>query len=226
MSLSSSPTSIKNPKSELQELLQKHNTTTPSYITIQCEYSTEFYKKPMFMCELTVQYEDGDFLVRSGGVYESKKTAQIHAAKNALKYIHAKMKEKYKLTPENFPLEFLKNIIVFIDYENYADDQQINLFKKSIPNVFKVVNKNHPKVSLADIITNSTRSDASDILITCKTAEAFITNPKALIFIITRDHFADVLDDLYETCFHVTSVEECFCKIKQEGARLMETLIL
>ena len=195
-----------NPKSKLQELIQKNNGSVPQYVT---QIDEQESKKPMFKSFISYTFDNVINTITTNHLFFSKKEAEKHIAKKAIKKILKSVNSKYNSNIAN-----KNNITVFIDYENYADDHEIELFKNNTGiNVMRVANKNHPKVDNTDIITNSTRSDASDVLIICKVAETFMSNKNAIVFVVTRDHFAEVLADLYPNCHRVVSIEQCYNEI-------------
>ena len=118
-------------------------------------------------------------------------------------------KNEYRIESHNLDL---KQIFIFIDYENYNDDVKINKFKECNPqiNVVKYASTFNPRESTADVKVNSNRSDATDIKICCDVGVIFNNKIDSIVYIVTRDHFASCLSDLYENCYHVISVDQCF----------------
>ena len=91
---------------------------------------------------------------------------------------------------------------------NYSDDIDIDRFKICNNNikVSKYASSFCSKADTADIIVNSTRQDADVGVI-------FATTSNALVIIITKDHFASCLSDIYKNCYHVQSIKHCVAKL-------------
>ena len=69
------------------------------------------------------------------------------------------------------------------------------------------------KVNTADIIVESTHQDVSDIKMCCDVGVIFATESTPFVIIITRDHFASCLSDIYKNCYHVQSIKHCVAKL-------------
>uniref|UniRef100_A0A6C0AC14 DRBM domain-containing protein n=1 Tax=viral metagenome TaxID=1070528 RepID=A0A6C0AC14_9ZZZZ len=189
----------------------KDNTTVPVY-----KDESINSKPPTFTSTVEFTYRD-KFYKGVSSIFKSKKLAQFNAAKNGLSQIVNLDKNKYSL--ENSKSKNYKNkrIFVLIDYENYNDDKEIDLFKTQQKDILtiKFTNTKHPRAEKADKLVPSDRRDATDIFIVCETALIKDKFPDAYIFIVTRDKFASVLADIYSNTFNTVTINETFNKLNE-----------
>lgn len=185
-----------NPKSVLQELVSKNNGSFPIYTTTQ--HDTGYVSKVEFEYD-KIRYSD------SSEVFPSKKRAESSCAEKALEKLNNATSERYITKTD-------KNIHIFIDYENYNDDAEIDIFKKNNPQikVQKFTSNMHPRAPKADMTVNSNRRDATDIFICCKVAELYTKFPESIVFVVTSDKFASALSDIYNSCHHVINIKSCY----------------
>lgn len=162
-----------------------------------------------FTCKVTFTINGEKIEAKSIGEFSTKRAAEQNAAEQSLMILEKKYEGVYRLKSND------KNIHVLIDYENYNDDDKIDKFIKcnGNMNVTKYASIFNPRESTADIKVNSNRSDATDIKICCDVGVIFHTQNNPIVFVITRDHFASSLSDLYDDCYHVVSIDDCFNRI-------------
>lgn len=195
-------------KSKLQILLQKSSSELPNYCSSQHNDVPPF----KYSCKVTYKIKNDVFHALSNDYFESKKKAEQNAAHVALFNIEESSKNEYKIGLDSLDQ---KKIFVLIDYENYNDDTKIDKFKECNPQIVvtKYASIFNPRESTADIKVQSNRSDATDIKICCDVGIMFNTDINSIVYIITRDHFASCLSDLYKSCYHVVSIDQCFNEI-------------
>lgn len=201
-----------NYKGRLQEYLQQSKEFPPKY--------TARVDEKEFWADVNFTVNGTKYIISSDRRSRNKKIATQMAAHNALlKLGHVKQSGEliktpgsahnidYKLDTDNIYGE----ITVIIDYENYCNDSHIDAFMRANPemNVVKYTSRYHPRAPNADVTVNSSRSDASDIKICCDVGVIFEDNPESIVVVVTRDHFASCLSDIYENCHHCADMYHC-----------------
>jgi len=195
-------------KSKLQILLQKSSNDLPYYYIHQQNDAPPF----KYSCQISFKIKGKLFQIWSTNSFNSKKEAEQNAAQQSLLNINETFENEYQI--KSYKSSW-NQVFVFIDYENYNDDIKIDKFKECNPlvNVVKYASIFNPRESTADVKVNSNRSDATDIKICCDVGVIFNTDINSLIYIVTRDHFASCLSDLYTNCYHVVSIDQCFTEL-------------
>lgn len=229
----------KNEVSLLQEYVVKKSNSDSTPIYNYFEVDTQEPEK--FYCVVSFSLDDKTYQFNSE-LQRSKKKAKIESALHALIFFEKKEQENNTLTESennNEPKEkrkrkqnrsknknklskyslgfSIKNITVFIDYENYTDDKEIDEFKKSVDaKVLKISSRYHQKADSADLCIDSARKDAADIFIVCQVAELMKKSGKGFAFIVSKDKFASVVPDIYpKRCYHVSDIKHCYEIIKK-----------
>ena len=67
----------------------------------------------------------------------------------------------------------------------------------------------------ADIIVDSQHKDATDTVIIVHAGQDLLDEAIKKIFIISHDHFASTISDLYSKIYHVISIKEMMENLKE-----------
>lgn len=197
-----------DPKSRLQQLLQKYGEPLPEYTfeDIRIPHSNS-----SFHCNVTASVK-GTSYNEKVGPFSNKKEAAHKAAETLLGKLEKLISDDYKVDQN-----LLEGVKIYIDYENYQDDGSIENFKSAnnFLNIFKVCNNKHPSRDKADIHVNSQHRDATDTFIIVKAGQDLLDDEIRKIFIVSHDHFASTLDSLYSNIYHVTDIKELIDTLKQ-----------
>lgn len=193
-----------NYKGKLQEFLQKSNNDLPIYTTLP--------DNTMFTSTISFCYNNKEIKLTSDKLFGSKKQAEQNISQEALGLLDNMLNKEYVIKST---ITDSYNIIIIIDYENYSDDMEIDRFKLCNNNITvrKYASSFCSKSETADVIVNSTRRDVADIKICCDVGVIFNNNDAQLVVIITNDHFASCLSDIYNKCYHVQSIKHCIEKL-------------
>ena len=193
-----------NYRGKLQEFLQKSGNTIPVYSTTQ--------RGTLFVSTISFNYNTHNIQLVGEDTFNSKKQAEQYISQKALETLN-KMLDKEYVVKSIIPYSY--DVHILIDYENYSDDADIDRFKICNNNikVIKYASSVCSKVHTADIIVDSTRQDASDVKMCCDVGVIFATITDPLVIIITKDHFASCLSDIYERCYHLHSIKDCVKKL-------------
>lgn len=216
----------KHPKSEYLELVA-HNKhlSIPNIIFI--ETIDPNTKCKVFSCKTTIMINDISIMLASHK-YNKKKDCEYDIYFQILQYIKTDI--EYNML---YGLNIVHDTLIIVDYENVSAKHEISKLDtlQKVLNmdrhcdVVKFAGKLSPVSHLSDIVVESTRKNAVDHYISFYLGMCYDNISKdTLIFILTKDHFASCLDDMYENIYHVVSVQDIINKLDEEGKKLKNIL--
>ena len=199
-------------KSKLQIILQKSKNNLPIYDTHYVENESDY----KFQSVLTFTFNDTIRTEKDKNqLFLSKQKAEQHIAHLGILFIEKLRSEKFIINKKIF--EKFTDVHILIDYENFNNNDEIDLLKKNnhLDNFYvtKYASSHNAIADFADIVVNSTRHDACDVKICCETSRIFLSFDNPLVIIITKDNFASCLGDIYENCYHLPNIIDCVNKI-------------